>query len=148
MRLPKAIALGLVLIVSLMGGCHTDVKPPEPPPIHPEPPRLPKPEEPPLRPPVPVPGSLENAEQQAVRAGEEDQATRELLCFVYSEFYDPSTGEVRLPSADGFINDVFETLLPHSEEEEVVGTVSSTYELVQNLAAGELLAVAESLACA
>ena len=70
------------------------------------------------------------------------------MCFAYSEFYDQSTGEIRLPSTEGFIRDVFEKLRPRSEEEQLAGTVGNAYELVRNLAAGEIQAVAEILACA
>jgi hypothetical protein len=149
MRPLGIIALGLVLMLSLVGGCHPDVKPPprppEPPPFHPEPPR---PSEPLPKSLPPAPGPLESTGQHTVHEGEADSVTRELLCFAYSEFYDQSTGEIRLPSMDGFIHDVFEKLRPRSEEEQLMGTAGHAYELVQNLAAGEIQAVAESLACA
>lgn len=145
MRPLGIIVLGLM--VSLASGCHPKLppRPPKLPPIHLKPPR---PSEPLPKPLLPAPEPLENAGQQAVHEGEADGVTREFLCFAYSEFYDQSTGEIRLPSTEGFIHDVFEKLRPRSEEEQLVGTIDDAYELVQNLAAGEIQAVAESLACA
>jgi len=147
MRPLGIIVLGLAPMVSLVGGCHPEPppRPPKLPPIHPKPPKL---SEPPPKSLLPAPEPLENAGQQAVHEGEADGVTREFLCFAYSEFYDQSTGEIRLPSTEGFLHDVFEKLRPRSEEEQLVGTVDDAYELVQNLAAGEIRAVAESLACA
>jgi hypothetical protein len=154
MRWLGAIVLGVALMVSLQGGCGGEashIKPPphiepphiDPPPLHPDRPPLPERDEPP--PPVAVP--LSSTGEQAVHAGEADGTEREIICFAYEEFYDPATGELRLPSAVTFTGDVFEKVRPRSEEEQLVGKAFRVYGLVRSLSAGEFVAVAEELAC-
>lgn len=141
MRRLGAIALAAALVVGLISGCRPDPPhpPPEPPPIHF-----------PDRDPFPVPGSTAELGTRAAHATEEgksDPVEREAICFAYEEFYDPSTFELRLPSVEEFVQDVFERVRPRSEEEQLAGKVENAYDLVRNVGNFEIQALAEQLAC-
>jgi hypothetical protein len=137
-----AVGIGVALVFT---GCPHDVHvdPPPHPDIHPpEPPRFK-----PTPPPRPAEAALGDAGQRAAHDGEADATEREIICFAYAEFYEPATGEVSLPSTDAFVNDVFERIRPQSEEEQLADKAQLAYARVEDLANGEFVALAESLAC-
>jgi hypothetical protein len=132
------------------GGCSSthDVHLSEPPPIHEPPPIRERPVLHPPEPPKPRPLHLLSvAASRLLEHARENDAMRNVVCFVYDTFYDKDTHQLELPSREDFTTQVLKGFVPPHSALAYVTAAHDVYDDLQELEQGELLELAVDLQC-
>ena len=126
----------------LLSGCpHVPVINPKP-----KPPRVkPSDPQPSLRPgPAQDAGGLVQPGDDVLRQEAQSDTGREVICFAYENFYDASTGEVRLPTQEEFARRAVAELAAEGTQLSYRLKASTLYDDLQQ---GDLASIAQELAC-
>jgi hypothetical protein len=86
------------------------------------------------------------ATDDLVRQGDEDDVSRDVICFAYDNFYDASTGEVALPETEEFVESVAGRLATEGSQADYRFKARSLHRTLSDPEA-DLASVAQELAC-
>ena len=81
--------------------------------------------------PQPLPGEV-SATDDVVRQGEQDDVSKDVICFAYENFYDESTGSLSLPSQETFVSSLLDALVPGASQLTYRLKAESLYETLSD----------------